>query len=112
MLSNYIVYIKVDSNNKVIEINSSAFLSDITGYIKIDEGFGDKYHHAQNNYLDSPLMNIDGTHNYKWYYKNVVPTTLEEKQKELSTFVKPVSEIEKLQAQIDDILITLVGGAV
>ena len=32
------------------EYNSSAFLTDLTGWKLIDEGIGDKYHHAQNYY--------------------------------------------------------------
>ena len=45
----YIVYIRVDSSNRVLEINSSAFLANTTGWTQIDEGWGDRYHHAQGN---------------------------------------------------------------
>jgi len=66
MDNNYKVYIKVDENNNITEVNSSAFLPDTTGYIEIDEGVGDKYHHAQNHYLDKPVTDEYGRHNYKW----------------------------------------------
>lgn len=112
MEENYIVYVKVDAQNRIVEINSSAFVFDTTGWAPVDDGTGDKYHHAQGNYLNKPLVNIDGAHNYKWINKKIVETTVDEKNAELSTFVKPVSDIERLQAQIDDILITIVGGAV
>lgn len=71
-MDNYTVYIKVDENNNITEINSSAFLSDTTGYIEIDEGVGDKYHHAQNHYLDKPLMDEYGRYNYQFVNGEVV----------------------------------------
>ena len=51
----YIVYVKVDAHTRIIAVNSSAFLTDITGWVEIDSGFGDKYHHAQGNYFDKPI---------------------------------------------------------
>lgn len=59
------VYVKINDNNEIIEINSNVFIKDTTGWIKIDEGFGDKYAHAQGNYFDKPIVNRDGTYNYK-----------------------------------------------
>ena len=44
------VYVKRDKNGKVIQINSEIFIEDLTGWEKIDEGFGDKYAHAQSLY--------------------------------------------------------------
>lgn len=64
----YGVYIKIDTENRLIDINSSAFLADTSGWIKIDEGFGDRYHHAQGNYLPKPKMDERGRYRYK--YKN------------------------------------------
>lgn len=62
----YTVYIKIDSNRRVTEINSSAFISDISGWVEIDSGDGDKYHHAQGNYLPLPLMDENGCYRYKY----------------------------------------------
>ena len=44
------VYVKRASNGKVLEINSDIFIEDFEGWEKIDEGFGDKYAHAQTQY--------------------------------------------------------------
>ena len=60
------VYIKFNSNHEIIEVGSSIFIKDLTGWIEIDEGYGDKYSHAQSQYFDKPLMNEDGTYNYKY----------------------------------------------
>ena len=62
------VYIKINENNEIIEINSEIFINDLTGWILIDEGFGDRYAHAQGNYLDEGLTDDDG--NYKFIYKS------------------------------------------
>lgn len=58
------VYIRIDRQYHIIEINSDRFITDKTGWVKIDEGFGDKYNHAQGNYLDKPLMDDYGRYNY------------------------------------------------
>jgi hypothetical protein len=44
------VYVKKDNHGKVVEINSDVFIEDLTGWEKIDEGFGDKFAHAQSQY--------------------------------------------------------------
>lgn len=60
------VYIKINYNNEIIEIGSSVFIKDATGFIKIDSGFGDKYAHAQSQYFEEPLINENGIYNYKY----------------------------------------------
>ncbi|MDR5586608.1 hypothetical protein [Clostridium aquiflavi] len=75
------VYIKIDENNCIININSSIFLDDIKDYIQIDEGDGDKYSHAQGNYLEKGLINSKGRYNYKYVDNKVIELTEEEKEK-------------------------------
>lgn len=60
----YGVYIKTDTQNRITSINSSAFLHDVSGWMKIDEGYGDRYHHAQGNYLPKPKMDERGILRY------------------------------------------------
>ena len=59
------VYVRVNENREIVEVNSNIFIKDLTGWIKIDEGFGDKFAHAQSQYFDKPLINEDGSYNYK-----------------------------------------------
>lgn len=59
------VYVKLNSNNEIIDVASSIFLKDTTGWVEIDEGFGDKFAHAQSQYFDKPLINEDGGYNYQ-----------------------------------------------
>lgn len=73
------VYVKVNENNEIIEINSSAFLTDTDGHIEIDEGEGDKYAHAQGNYLDKPIVDMQGRYSYKLIDGEVVEIQEEDK---------------------------------
>lgn len=61
----YGVYVQTDEENRIIAINSDAFLSSLDGWVKIDEGYGDKYHHAQGNYFPLPIMDARGIYFYK-----------------------------------------------
>lgn len=60
------VYIRTNENNEIEEVASSIFLEDPTGWIEIDEGVGDMYAHAQNNYLDGPTHDEQGNPRYKY----------------------------------------------
>lgn len=73
----YKVYIQIDSENRVTAINSSAFV-DGEGWAQIDEGYTDKYHHAQGNYFDKPLYDERGICRYKLVNGRPVERTQEE----------------------------------
>lgn len=62
----YTVYVKTDEKNRIMDINSSAFISDISGWVEIDSGDGDRYHHAQGNYLPKPITDENGVYRYKF----------------------------------------------
>ena len=62
------VYIKVNNSGNITNIGSDIFIFDTSKWIKIDEGYGDKYAHAQSNYLSKPIIDISGKYNY--IYKN------------------------------------------
>ena len=64
-MESYKVYVKTGEAGHITAINSSVFLGDVSGLVQIDEGVGDKYHHAQGNYLAGPLMTADGLCAYK-----------------------------------------------
>lgn len=66
------VYIKVNSNNEIIDINSEIFIKDFTDWIEIDSGYGDKYAHAQSQYFNKPLINDDGNYNYKYFNRKII----------------------------------------
>ena len=74
----YIVYVKTNSKGYITEVNSSEFLTDTTDWVKIDSGYGDKYHHAQGNYFPEPIMTMGGAYRYKLVDGVVVECTAEE----------------------------------
>lgn len=63
------VYIKVNEQKEIVEINSEIFIKDLSGWIQIDEGFGDKFAHAQGLYLPAPILGDNG---YNFIYENGV----------------------------------------
>ena len=58
------VLVRIDDAGRVTAINSDAFVSG-DGWTQIDEGEGDRYRHAQNNYLLKPLTDERGVYRYK-----------------------------------------------
>ena len=98
MEDKYIVYIKVDEQNRVVEINSSDFISDLTGWIKIDEGLGDKYHHAQGNYLPYSLMAELGVYRYKFVNGSVVERTADELSGDILPVETQPTETDRIAA--------------
>lgn len=93
------VYVKTDENNCITAINSSVFLSNTENYIKIDEGSGDKYAHAQGNYLSKSLIDSQGRYNYKYIDNKIVELTEEEKEK-LFPVQQQLSKEEILEQQL------------
>jgi hypothetical protein len=61
----YIVYARPNENGYIIAVNSSEFLADTTGWVEIDRGYGDKYHHAQSGYFPKPIITDSGAYRYK-----------------------------------------------
>lgn len=74
----YIVYAKPNSNGYIVAVNSSAFLSDTSGWVEIDSGYGDKCHHAQGNYFPEPISTDGGAYRYKLVKDKPVECTAEE----------------------------------
>lgn len=112
----YGVYVQVDEVGRITAINSDDFIDDLTGWIKIDSGYGDKYHHAQGNYLDKPLMDERGIYRYKLVDGKPVERTQEEMDADYTpTKIKPTTEqrVDALETTTDDIILMmadLIGG--
>lgn len=77
-MNTYKVYANVDSQWRVIGIESNHNFRDTAGWVQIDEGDGDRYMHAQGNYLPKPLMDEQGRYRYKLVDGAVVERTPEE----------------------------------
>ena len=69
----YIVYVKPNDSGYITSVNSSEFLSDTTGWVEIDRGYGDKYHHAPES-----IWTDGGAYRYKLVDGKPVECTPEE----------------------------------
>ena len=94
----YEVYVSADPAGRIYAINSSAFIFDTNGWVKIDEGYGDRYHHAQGNYLPGPLMDERGILRYKLEDGQPVERTQEEMDADYVPPVNQPSDKERITA--------------
>ena len=95
----YQVFIKIDEHNAILEIQSSAFLTETEGWIQIDEGAGDRYHHAQGHYLPDSLFTMDGFPRYRWTGDSIVERT----EEELEADRLPIQKEQKIQKSKTDL---------
>lgn len=93
------VYIRTNTNKIVTSINSSNFFQDFTDWIEIDEGNGDKYAHAQGNYLEKRLMDEKGRFNYK--YDTALVELTEAEKEVLFPLIPPQPTVDDFNLEID-----------
>lgn len=98
------VLVQTDDAGRVTAINSDAFVSG-NGWTAIDEGKGDRYRHAQNNYLLKPLTDERGMYRYKLVDGLVVQRTQAEMDADFDALPAPEPTAEEkertlLKAQI------------
>lgn len=95
------VFVAIDTNNYITSINSDIFLSleEMNTMTKIDQGQGDKYAHAQSQYLEKGLVDEYGRYNYRFVAGKVVEIAEEEKP----TIKEPEQQAtarDKIEAQV------------
>lgn len=93
------VYILVDTKERIISIDSDAFLTDLEGWVQIDEGTGDRYHHAQNNYFPKPKYDKRGIPRYA-YVKDGSPKWRERTQEEMDADYVPPEPVTPLEDRV------------
>lgn len=94
----YKVYAQVDAAGRVTALNSSAFLADADGWVLLGEGSGDRFQHAQGNYLPQPLRDERGVCRYKWMDGALLPRTEAEMRGDLPPTSQAASTEERLTA--------------
>lgn len=97
----YKVYVKLNKDKCITLIDSEIFLTneEIQGMTNIDEGEGDKFVHAQSQYLEKGLIDKYGRYNYKYVEGKVVEVAEVEKP----TIEEPKTvptEQQKINAQL------------
>ena len=101
----YKVYARLDGAGNITAINSSAFLQDATDWTLIDEGVGDRYHHAQGHYLDGGIYTDDGIPLYRWDGTQVIQRTEEEIEADRAAI--PAPPIGPTNAELMDAILEL-----
>ena len=98
----YIVYAKTNSSGYITAVNSSALLPDHAGWVEIDRGYGDKYHHAQGNYFPESIYSDGGAYRYKLVDGKPVECTEEDvsqQEEALKPAVEP-TQADRIEAQV------------
>lgn len=114
------VYILTDEAGRVLRLEGEYSLpADLTGWIKIDEGYGDRYALAQSHYLPHPLFTPDGLHRYKLVDGAVVERSEEELKAERAELPEPETapeenaalkaQLASLQDTVDTLVLDVLG---
>lgn len=94
------VYVSLQ-DGYITSINSDIFLSkeEMSTMAKIDQGQGDKYAHAQSQYLEKGLVDEKGRYNYKFVEGKVIEVAEADKPTIEEPKAEP-TEQEKINAQL------------
>lgn len=100
MENEYKVYVSLQ-DGYITSINSDIFLSqeEIQTMTEIDRGQGDRYAHAQSQYLEKGLVDEHGRYNYKFVEGKVIEVAEEDKP----TIKEPEQQAtaqDKIEAQV------------
>lgn len=100
MNNEYKVYVSLQ-DGYITSINSEIFLSqeEMDTMTEIDQGQGDKYAHAQSQYLEKELVDEHGRYNYKFVAGKIVEVAEGEKPTIEEQKAEP-TEQEKINAQL------------
>lgn len=95
------VFIKVDEKSRIIRIEGEYSLpSDISDYILIDEGYGDRFNLAQTHYLDKGLLTNDGFYQYKFVNGTVMERSQQEIEADRQAAPIVPTQMEQLESQV------------
>lgn len=99
------VYVLPDADGRITRIDGGITVGnirDFTGWVLIDEGYGDRYNLCQGNYLPGPLTDDRGIYRYKLVDGAVVERTQEEMDADyVPPEIKPTDaeRISKLESE-------------
>lgn len=99
-MNEYKVYVSLQ-DGYITSINSDIFLSEeeIQTMKEIDKGQGDKYAHAQSQYLEKELVDKYGRYNYK-YVEGKVVEVVEEEKPTIKEPEQQATTLDKIEAQV------------
>ena len=77
------VYVELNKKNQITKVFSDLFEQPAPTSIKIDEGFGDKFAHAQSQYFAKPIADENGIYNYIYENGTVEEADKTQEQKKI-----------------------------
>ena len=100
MNNEYKVYVSLQ-DGYITSINSEIFLSqeEMDTMTEIDRGQGDKYAHAQSQYLEKGLVDEHGRYNYKFVEGKVIEVAEGDKPKVVYQEQQATAQ-DKIEAQV------------
>lgn len=102
----YIVYARLDDENRITEVNSSAFLPETDGLVEIDRGYSQRHHHAQGNYFPLPIYDERGICRYlytpdaKTLWRERTQEEMDADWEEPVPVPDPINRIAELEAKL------------
>ena len=85
------VYIQTDDHGRILRCEGGCTTpADLTGWLEIDEGTGDRYNLCQSHYFDGGLYTMDGIPRYRWDGTQAVERTNEELEKDRAPSIEIV----------------------
>ncbi|WP_195278618.1 hypothetical protein [Clostridium sp. J1101437_171009_A5] len=96
------VYVQTDEHARITRCEGGYTTpADLTGWVQIDEGTGDKYNLCQSHYFDG-LYTQDGIPRYKLVDGTPVERMEEEIEADRATIIPPApTALEQLRADVD-----------
>lgn len=113
------VYIWVDENGYITAVEGGYTTpKDLTGWVLMDEGEGDRYNLCQSNYLPGPLTTDGGAYRYRLVggvVQECAPEEIWEQEQSRKPAPTPSLEtrVEALETTTDDMILLmadLIGG--
>ena len=95
------VYILLDEKERIVRVEGEYSLpADLTGWVQIAEGYGDRFSLAQSHYLDGGLRTLDGILRWKYEDGECVLRSEAELAADRDALPKPQpSQLDRVEAQ-------------
>lgn len=96
------VYILLDEKERIVRIEGEYSLpADLTGWVQIDEGYGDRFSLAQSHYLDGGLYTMQGIPRYKYEDGACVLRSEEEVEADRAALPPTApTQLDRVEAQV------------
>ena len=84
------VYIHTDADGRILRCDGGYTTpADLSGWMEIDEGDGDRYNLCQSHYFDVGLYTMDGIPRYRWDGEKAVLRSEEDLEADRSAIPEP-----------------------